>query len=296
MSDRTHADQLQAPPVALTAGQSGAERGVALVNGARLAYELTGSGPALVLIHAGVADQRMWEPQLSDLAAQYRVLRFDLRGFGQSDLPPGPFAMRDDIYALLTQLGIRSAHLLGCSIGASIALDVALEHPELVAALVLVSAGSGGTRPPSPVLREYGEAEEAAQRAGDAARYAELNVRTWVVGPRRRPEQVPIAVREYVTQACLHDFDRHWDEVEPRRLSPPAFSRLEEVRAPTLVLAGGEDVPDILEAADILATRVPDVRKVIMPGAAHLPNMEQPDRFNQLVLDFLRAVDVGRAT
>ena len=265
------------------------ESGFASVNGARLYYDLVGAldAPVVVLLHAGIADHRMWDPQLVAFAARFRVLRLDFRGFGESDLPPGPFSWRADLYGLLSLLGIARASLVGCSIGAGVALDAAVERPDLVEDLVLVGPGSGGTLPQSDFLRRYNEEEEVAHRAGDTERYAETNVRVWVDGPNRAPDQVAHSVREYVRSTTRGDLTRDWRNAPQQRLSPPAFTRLEEMHARTLLVAGDQDVPDISAAVDVLSARLPNARRHVIPNTAHLPNMEEATLFNQVVLEFL---------
>ena len=121
-------------------------RGFAEVNGAKLYYEVMGAGHPLVLLHEGIADSRMYDDQFNAFAQRYRVVRFDLRGFGQSDLPPGdePVALYEDLYGLLALLGIKKTYVLGMSMGGAIALDFTLAHPVMVDALILVAPGVSG--------------------------------------------------------------------------------------------------------------------------------------------------------
>ena len=121
-------------------------RGFAEMNGAKLYYEVTGAGHPLVLLHEGIADSRMYDDQFNAFAQRYRVVRFDLRGFGQSDLPPGdePVALYEDLYGLLALLGIKKTYVLGMSMGGAIALDFTLTHPAMVDALILVAPGVSG--------------------------------------------------------------------------------------------------------------------------------------------------------
>ncbi len=264
------------------------ETGIADVNGAKLYYEVAGSGQPLVLAHAGIADRRMWDDQFDVFAQHYRVIRYDARGFGASDLPPGPFAFRDDLYGLLQHLGVEKAHLVGCSMGGSTCLDFSLEHPEMVGALVLIGSGLGGyrwTNQDDPVVAEV----EAAVAARDFERANELEMRIWVDGLNRAPEQVRPGVRERVAEMNLASLRRidEQEQAQQQRLDPPAAGRLGEIAAPTLVIVGDRDVPDIQRIADVLEQGMPNARKVVMTNAAHVPNMEWPNEFNRIVLDFL---------
>ncbi|HET8627780.1 MAG TPA: alpha/beta fold hydrolase [Thermomicrobiales bacterium] len=266
-----------------------ATSGYADVNGARLYYEIAGAGPPLVLNHAGIADNRMWDYQFAAFAEHYRVVRYDIRGCGRSNDPPGPFSGRGDLYGLMTALGIARAHLVGLSIGGSIVLDFAIEHPEMVTALVPVAAGLGGYAYTGRDEQE--EALEAAMAAGDYERANEIDLQVWVDGPRRARSQVPAGVRERVREMNAGIYAQLPNQGEPQRMDPPAAARLGEIHAPTLVIVGDEDVPDILDVADVLAANIPGARKVVVPGVAHMVNMERPAEFNRLVLDFLRGVD-----
>ncbi len=271
-----------------TAGASFAD-----VNGARLFYEVSGEGPPLVLLHAGIADHRMWDHQVDEFARRYRVIRYDLRGFGKSDLPPGPFSMRDDLYRLLTMLDVDRAHLVGVSMGGGIAVDFALDHPDMAGALVLVGASLGG-RKPSDEYRRLSEATLAAVGGDETHRRVEAPLRMWVDGPSRTSDQVDPGVRARVKDMIVGNLGRPWDKATPQPLDPPAIARLGEVRAPTLVLVGELDVPDILATADLLASGIPGARKAVLPGVAHMPNMEMPAEFNRAVLAFLEEADRPR--
>lgn len=273
-------------------GSSSVQSGFAQVNGARIYYEVAGAGKAVVLSHAGIADNRMWDDQFAVFAQRYRVIRFDHRGMGQSSMPPGPFALREDIYELMRNLGADRAALIGCSIGGAAILDCALAHPDAVAALVLVDSGVSGQQftpeEEQQAAAIFGPIEEATKR-GDVDTANELELRLWVDGLNRTPDQVNPAVREKVRKMNLNDLRRthEMDPSQSKRLQPPAIGRLGEVRCPTLVVVGAEDVPPVLSTAKLLASGISGAREVIIPDAAHLPNMEQPAEFNRIVLDFL---------
>src|SRR5947209_9678446 len=122
------------------------DHGFAEVNGTKLYYEVAGAGHPLVLLHEGIADSRMYDDQFNAFAQHYRVVRFDIRGFGQSDLPTGdkPIALHEDLYGLLTFLGMKKTYLLGMSMGGAMALNFTLTHPDMVDGLILVAPGVGG--------------------------------------------------------------------------------------------------------------------------------------------------------
>jgi 2-hydroxy-6-oxonona-2,4-dienedioate hydrolase len=263
------------------------ETGTTEVNNARIYYEIVGEGDPLVLVHAGIADSRMWEGQLASFAAGYRVIRYDMRGFGRTAMVDGPFSHHEDLRALLDSLDIERAHLVGCSMGGGAVLDFALEYPDRVGNLVLAGSAVGGFRPDIDPPKEWDEIV-AADEAGDLERISELEVQIWVDGPERSPEDVDPSVRDLVREmnliALRNEASELGEEWEPE---PPAADRLPDVRAPTLLIVGDEDQPRVFAAADLLEKELPNVRKVIMHGTAHLPNMERPQEFNRLVLDFL---------
>jgi pimeloyl-ACP methyl ester carboxylesterase len=263
------------------------------VGSKELYYDEAGTGPALVLLHEGVADSSMWDDHVAALARRRRVIRYDQPGYGRSPLPPGPFSDVRDLDALLDGLGVDRASLVGASMGGRIALEYALEHPDRIDALVLVAPGLRD-HDWSGELQRVDEQEEALVDAGDLEGAADLAVRVWVDGPRRRPEQVDASVRERVREMNLRAYAvqvRAFAADEPpgpvERLDPPASARLSEVRAPTLVVVPDADQPDIIAISERLAAGIPGARKVVFEGVAHLLPMERPAEFVQTVLDFL---------
>jgi 2-hydroxy-6-oxonona-2,4-dienedioate hydrolase len=263
------------------------ETGTAEVNGARIYYEVAGEGEPLVLVHAGIADSRMWDAQLVAFADHYRVIRYDMRGFGRTAMVEGPYSHHEDLRGLLDFLGVGRAHLVGCSMGGGAVLDFTLEYPEMAGNLVLVGSAVGGFRPDFDPPKQWDELV-AADEAGDLEWVSELEVQIWVDGPERSPEDVDASVRDLVREmnliALKNEASGLGEEWEPE---PPAADRLPDIQAPTLLIVGDEDQPRVFAAADLLERELPNARKVVMSGTAHLPNMERPEEFNRLVLDFL---------
>ncbi len=257
------------------------------VNGATLYYELVGEGEPLVLVHAGIADSRMWDAQIEAFAQHYRVIRYDMRGFGKTAMVEGPYSHHEDLRGLLDSLDVGRAHLVGCSMGGATVLDFALRFPERVGALVLVAAAVSGFEADVGQPKQWDELV-AADEAGDLERISELEVQIWVDGPGRQPEDVDAAVRDLVREMNLIALENEasglGEELQPK---PPAVDRLVEIQAPSLLIVGDSDQPRITAAADLLEGALPNVQKVVMPGVAHLPNMERPEEFNRIVLDFL---------
>ena len=249
----------------------------------------SGTGAPVVLLHAGVADRRMWEPQWPALAGRPAV-RLDLRGFGESSRPPeGPLSLVDDVVSTLAELGLDDCHLVGASLGAGVAVEVALTAPRSVRSLVLSPPGGSLLAEATDDFRAFAEAEGSALEAGDLDAAVEANIAAWVVGPDRDPSAVEAGVQDAVRrmQRRAFEIEQDWCEVDDAELDPPALERLAEVTAPALVLVGGHDLGTSRDAAERLCRGLPDVRRVDWPDAAHLPSLEHPDRFTRLLLDWL---------
>jgi 3-oxoadipate enol-lactonase len=242
-----------------------------------------------VLVHAGLWDARMWDDQFAVFAHEHTILRYDLRGFGRSSLPDRSFSNIQDLADLMAGLGMESAAVVGCSAGAALSLDFALEHPEMVDALVLVASGLSGDDTPDPeeMQRIYQDVEVAVE-AGDLERATDLELTVWA--PLGTSDPVGRRIRE-IAQDNRHANEHDWTLA--RRLDPPAAGRLGEIRVPTLVVLADQDAPIMQTIGSKLAEGIPGARKDVIVGADHLPNMRKPDEFNRLVLEFLNRTDTG---
>jgi 3-oxoadipate enol-lactonase len=233
----------------------------------------------------------MWDPQWETFPRSHRVLRYDLRGFGRSPIEPGRYSHARDLLELLAQEGLESVSLVGGSMGGRVALEVALARPELVDALVLVGAGLPG-HDWSAEMNAADEAEEAALARGDLDAAIEVSLRTWVDGPRRRPEDVDPAVRARVAEMQRRAYELQLPvegTAEEEPLVGDLAERLGDVGAPTLLVVGEEDVPDIHQIADRLGREIQDARRASIANAAHVPSLERPREFDELVLPFLQS-------
>lgn len=266
----------------------GVESGYVPVTGARVYFEAAGDGHPLVLIHAGIADCRMWNEQFKVFSQTYRVIRYDTRGFGKSKTEDVEFSNRQDLFDLLAHLDVEKAYILGASRAGGIALDFTLDHPEKVDALILVGSGLGGAshKPPDHEQRMFNEMQEAWNQK-DFVRLAGLELKMWVDGPGQPETRVAFALRERVRDMILDTYTSHTTEGKPQRLDPPAAKRLTEIRVPTLIIYGDLDESGVLAAADQLERGIPGARRIVMTGTAHMPSMERPGEFNRIVLDFL---------
>ncbi len=258
------------------------------VNGVNLYFETKGKGDALLLIHAGVGDSRMWDSQFEALSKTHFVIRCDLRGFGQSDMQPGTFSYYEDISALLNYLNVEKASLIGISFGGYVAIDFSLAYPEKVKSLILGSPALGGYKFKTEEVLAFFEVENEALEHGDLAKATELNLKMWVDGPNRTIEEVRDKMREQVREMQMNIFSQpEVDKVEEKELSPPAVDRLQELAMPLLIIIGDNDVKEFQMISNFIAKSVKKVKKFVISEAAHLPNMEKPDKFNRIVIDFL---------
>jgi pimeloyl-ACP methyl ester carboxylesterase len=234
----------------------------------------------VLLLHAGIADLRMWESQVAALgAAGHRVVAPDLPGFGEASLEPGTIAYVDHVASLLDG----PSHIVGCSFGGRIALELAVVSPGLVERLVLIGAGLGAWDWSESAQAGFAEEEEAIER-GDLAGAAAQQARMWLAddaAPEVRKLTEAMTLRSYDQQLPVEGkVETVWPDV-------PASSRLAEVAAPTLVVVGTQDLDDIKAIADKLVAEIPGARLETIEGAGHLPSLERPDELNALLVDFL---------
>lgn len=262
------------------------------VPGGSLAVDLwPGTGPALVFLHPGVADRRCWTGTAELLAGRRRVA-YDRRGFGQSAPGPGDFSHADDLVRVLEQLGAEPAWLVGGSAGGAVALDVAVTRPELVAGLVLVGPAVTGAPAPDDAALDAATARlsdrlDAALEAGDTAAVNRVEAWLWLDGPAGPEGRVQGPVRELFLDMNAVVLAHGLPE-SAGGSDTAAWDRLAAVQVPTTVVWGELDVPFLLERYAELAARLPRSRTRVLPGTAHLPQLEQP----QAVADVVReAVD-----
>jgi 3-oxoadipate enol-lactonase len=275
----------------LTAGRSAAATAVLARPGARLAYQVAGEGPAVVLIHGFSLDMRMWDPQAGPLAAGLRVVRYDCRGFGASGPldPAVAYDHVDDLVALLDHLGIEDAALVGLSFGGQLAVEAALAVPARVRRLAVLSSLLDGV--------PWDPASWAALKAvaGQVDAHGVLAGReAWLGHPLFATARERPAVAGPLAAMVASYPGQHWLGQDPhRRPGPRALDVLEEVTVPTLVVSGQRDVPGFREMSAVLAARIPGAGHREVPGAGHLVNMEQPEIVNDLLTRFLAGPGEG---
>ncbi|MDX2436186.1 MAG: alpha/beta hydrolase, partial [Acidobacteriota bacterium] len=210
--------------------------------------------------------------------------RYDASAHGRSDLPPVAYWDHADLRALMDHLGIDRAVLVGLSMGGRVAIDMALEEPQRVQAVVAVSSGLGGYLFESDFHFENRKSMIAAWKSGDFDAVVEAFQREWTDGPRRSPDEVDPDIRERVRAMARATVD---SVMEGRSLYPPAIDRLADLEVPMLVVVGALDMPGIHEIAELLVTANPQAEVVTIPNVAHMVNLEAPEEFNRLLLEYL---------
>jgi pimeloyl-ACP methyl ester carboxylesterase len=270
------------------------QTGFAPINGAQLYYEVAGEGDPLVFVHAGVADSRLWDDQFPVFAEKYRVVRYDMRGYGKSEPVDVEFSHREDLYALLKFLEVERAHLVGCSMGGGFSMDIAIHHPDMAASLTMVCSGPGGLEldVPENDLAPLFEAAGEAWKARDLDKTAEIETRIWFDGAARTPEAVDPVKRAKALDmnriALGHEVKGLGKNKPP--LKPGAGERLAELQIPVLVIVGALDTPYLIAAADYMLAHIGNCRKVVIENTAHLPSLEHPNEFNRILSEFLNSL------
>jgi 3-oxoadipate enol-lactonase len=257
---------------------------------AELYFERAGGGPAVLFFHAGVADLRMWDGQVEALGSNYNCIRFDMRGFGQTRNRAESYSPTADVLAILDHLEVGAAHLVGLSMGGGLALEVVIDEPRRANSVTVVAAGVRGMkeeRPPTETeLAEMTEIEKA-EEAKDWDRAVDLQVQYWLDGPGRAG-RIQGEVREKMRLMCRDGYGRDEPLAKPVFTQTPAIERLEEINVPALIVVGTGDESIIMDIGNQMAELIPGSKKLVYEGAAHMINLEEPDRFNSDLIAFLQ--------
>ena len=260
------------------------------VGNARLYYDEAGTGGALVMIHGGFLTKEMWDGRFETYARQYRVVRYDARNHGLSRSEAAEFAHFEDLDNLMKHLKIDKAVVMGLSMGGAIAIDFALKHPYKVAGLILVAPGLSGFPHRDPESEDFARRFEAALATGDTEKGIDVFMESWLYGPRRKAEDVDPAVQEKFRAMARRSFATWNRQTKELVAGPLAITRLKDIQAPTLAIVGDLDMPSIVEIVGLLEKSVPHFEKVVIPGVAHMVNLEKPAEFDRAVLPFLQKI------
>jgi 2-hydroxy-6-oxonona-2,4-dienedioate hydrolase len=261
--------------------------GYAPSDGAKIYFESAGAGPAVVFVHAGVSDRRMWDSQFDFFAERYRVVRFDLRSFGKSEMVDLPYSNRADLGNVLQFLGVEKAALVGCSMGGAAAIDFTIEHPEKVTALIPVGSGVGGWYEVSDEQVRFFTEYIQLVKDNEIERAREMEAVLWLDGPARDASRIDPAYHRRAREIHKDNFSTTRYAHPEQELKPPAIGRLREIKCPTLVVVGDSDAPEIAKIGARLVQEIPAAKLVTIANTAHLPSLEHPEEFNKIVDGFL---------
>ena len=264
------------------------QRGWLQLEQGRLFFECAGEGDPVVFLHGFGLDLRMWTPQFETFQSAFRVIRYDLRGFGRSSVPPAhEYTHEDDLKALLSYLGVASAHVVGLSMGGRMALRFAASHPRMVQSLVLADSALDGHR----WSDEWQSRWKAMCECAKADRIAEAR-RQWLEHPLFASART-ISSCGLLLSMMIDDYSGyHWRGKDTSRApSPTLAERLQEICIPSLVITGSRDIPDFQAIGNLLAERLPRARREIIEGSGHMVNLEAPEIFNRILLGFWRGLN-----
>ena len=258
---------------------------------AGLACDVTGAGPAIVCLHAGVADRRVWAGSTKLLAERFRVYAYDRRGYGTTTYEPEAFSSAIDLAAVVKATATDRVALIGNSLGGRVALDYTLDNPDRVSALVLIAPAISGAPQPagfSSRVEELDAMVEAADAAGDLDEVNRLEAHLWLDGPESDEGRVGGEER-----ALFLDMNgRALRAVDPgEEITPPsAWDRLEDLTVPTLMIVGNRDLRFYRTEAGAVAQRAGNAKFVLVDDVAHLPMLERPEEFAAMVQEFLDSI------
>jgi 3-oxoadipate enol-lactonase len=246
------------------------------VNGARLWIEQAGEGPAVLFVHGGLGDSRLWEPEARALASRFRTIRYDLRLWGRSESPGMAFSPVDDLVGVLDATGVERAALVGLSLGGGLALDAALAHPDRIWAIAHVAGGVTGM-PVDPYTEEQTAEFDAAVERGDVEQAAEVDFAVWA--PLGATDEFRELWRSTPDALAVPD------GTELQR-PDPAHERLDQISVPTLVVLAGHDPPELRAVGTYVARQIPGARLVDV-DSDHYLTLREPELMTQLLEDFL---------
>ncbi len=267
------------------------------VPGGSLFVQREGSGSPILLLHAGIVDSRAWDALVPHLTARgHHVIRYDRRGFGRSTTQDVPYSSRSDAVAVLDACGVDRVAVAGNSQGGQIAVDLAIEHPERIGAIITLGASVGGYEPETTaaeaaLFREMDRLEEAHDVEGMVA----MDLAVWVDGPGQPADRVPVEVRDAVREMDRAIWEPARIQGRATKLEPRAATRLGSLTVPLLAVAGALDISDVWLTAQFLAANVPGGRAVQLPDVAHMIGMEAPERTALLIEESLATANIDGA-
>jgi pimeloyl-ACP methyl ester carboxylesterase len=254
-----------------------------LNDGGAIYYETMGEGTPIVFLHGGFGDRRMWNDQFAEFAKNYFVVRYDERGFGKSAKPTAKYSPVSDLEMLLDHLKIDKAHLVGNSLGGILAIDFAILKPSRVRSLTVVGAGPSGVEVPKEESERMMAILKMAQDEGVQKAAAMCIQHPMLAITSKLPTTATLLKTMIEDNASIFQM-KFWPF---EQTDPPAVKRLNEINVPVLIVVGDKDTPGVHSAAEAAATGIAGSKKVVMKGADHLPQMDNPEEFNRIVKEFL---------
>jgi len=251
--------------------------GLASVNNGQLYFETNGDGEPIIFLHGFSFDHRMWQPQVEYLSKQYKIITYDMRGFGKSTLPSSSYSHHDDLCQLMTYLKIDTAYIVGLSLGGEMATDFTLSYPKMVKKLVLADASMHG-------FESTVDWQVHAQVVGLA-----VAKQQWLDHQVFKTTTISNEMQNELNTMVADYSGWHWLNHDPReKLSPSAIERLSEITCPTLIVMGSHDLSYFQTIADKYNHDVVGSQKISIPNAGHMVNMEKPEQFNNIVGQFIK--------
>lgn len=258
--------------------------GYVTIGDSKIYYEQSGQGEPIIFVHADTLDHRQWKRQVDYFSKNYRVIVYDIRGFGQSDIPgKTAYSFSEDLHILMSALKIDNAHLIGLSLGGSIAIDFALTHPEKVRSLILADSGINGDGFSHKFIDDI-HTIECLAKTGKTKKAKQTWTNMEIFDFSRNNPDVWKSVLQMVNNTSCY---RWYGKNQPVKISPPAIERLSEIKIPTLIIVGKDDIEDFQKKAQSLNEKIKGSTLVTIPNAGHLSNMDNPDSFNMTVNTFL---------
>lgn len=259
------------------------------VDGSRIYYETRGSGPAIVLLHDGLLDAVTWDEIWEPLATKHKVIRYDRRGYGRSELPTRSYSPTEDLRKLLKYLKVQHAVIVGSSSGGALAIDFAIAHPQMVDGLFLIGPVLHGL-PYTAYFLERGNRNNEPRQRDDVRAVAKnwSEDRFLIAGPNEG------ARRKIYEQLVANSEKAKFDDRFEQTLSPPASKRLSEVRAPTLILAGEADIGDVHAHCGAINAGIRESVREVIKDAGHLIQLEKPEEVAKRIEDFVQRCERKR--
>lgn len=256
----------------------------------KIYVEEQGVGDPLILLHAGNLDHRMWENQVNKFKDSYRVITIDMRGSGLTENGPSEYQNAEAITDVMKHLNIDEASFVGLSMGGIAAIDFALAYPDKVDKIILASSGIIGWMNPYTDfgLLHYNQAMNQAKIKGDTAAYIDNFIKAWTDGSQRTPEQVNPEVRAMTSQWVTEHIKKNKWQYFPRfNVEPTQMDRIATIKRPTLIITGDKDMKDVVLIGDEMKKLISGSARLVIPNAGQMVNLEQPEKFNEAVLEFL---------